>query len=875
LERLYLAHFGLRQAPFSITPDPAFFFAGAGRGELLRGIEYSIRNQEGIVVVGGEVGTGKTMLCRMLLAGLAPDIDPIYIASPLLRRREMLATVLQDLGGGRGPDPMSALQHELIRRHGAGRRVVLFADEAHVMPAAALEQIRLLSNLETDRHKLLQIVLFGQPELEQRLGARGMRPIRDRIVERFRIEPLCRADAAGYVTCRLQRAGRSGGELFNRGAIGALWNAAGGLARRMNLLADKALLSAFVRRSRRVDCHDVQRAALDLPGAISSRNPAAALPALAPPAAASSAATPAAGAHTPARNPARTAALLALMAGIAACAPIPPTPSDVHLQKDMVPAVQTAPIPATARSSLNISPPAPSATPQRYTLVVNNVPATDVLATLARDAGINVDVDPAIHGSVSINAIDQTLVQILNRMSTQIDMRYTLDGNLLQVVPDTPFVRVYHVDYLNMARDTNSRASIATQVSTTGGVGDSKGAQSSVGNNSGAELANTSNNHYWQTLVESLKALLQETDKMLPAAPEGEPVKGDGKGEATGPRFREAASVIAQPETGVLAVRATERQQARVQEFLDTSVRSARRQVLIEATIAEVELSNDYEQGIDWSVVRTTASGVLNLALNPAGSVTELPGGTPVGGVIPTLGLISATHSSGNTDIAAALRLLDSFGNTRVLSSPKISVLNNQTALIKVVDNLVYFQLTADYTPGTAGSPTTFTVTSTPNTVPVGFLMTVTPQISGSGEVVLNLRPTISRLTGYVTDPGVALSLALARQTGANIPDVSSSVPEIQTREMESVIKVGDGQIAVLGGLMREESADGEDAIPGAKRLPLFGNLFRNRSRHSKKSELVIFLRPVIVRDPSLEGDYRSLANLLPDNAFLGAPATR
>ena len=543
------------------------------------------------------------------------------------------------------------------------------------------------------------------------------------------------------------------------------------------------------------------------------------------------------------RDPVRTAALLAMMAGIAACAPALPIPSSSHLQKELVSAPASSPIPEAARGSLGIKPPQATAAPQRYTVVVSSVAATELLATLARDAGINVDVHPEIRGVVSINAIDQTLAQILDRIAAQIDMRYTLEGNLLKVVPDSPFVRIYSVDYLNMSRETSSRTSIATQVATTGGSGDAKGSESSTGNNSGSDLTNSSSNRYWQTLVESLKALLQETDKLLPGSDEQSQESGnaEGKSNAATPalRFREAAAVIAQPETGVLAVRATGRQHVRVQEFLDTSVRSARRQVLIEATIAEVELNNDYEQGIDWSVVRATASGAINLALNPAGSVTQLPGGSPVGGVVPTLGLIQVTRSEGNTDISAALRLLESFGRARVLSSPKISVLNNQTALIKVVDNLVYFQLTTDYTPGTAGSPTTFTVTSTPNTVPVGFLMNVTPQISAGGEVVLNLRPTISRLTGFVEDPGVALSLALARQSGANVPDVSSRVPEIQTREMESVIKVGDGQIAVLGGLMREESSDGEDAVPGARRLPLMGNLFRNRTRHSKKSELV------------------------------------
>jgi MSHA biogenesis protein MshL len=855
MERLYLPHFGLRQAPFSITPDPSFFFDGAGRGDLLRAIEYSVRFQEGIVVVTGEVGSGKTMLCRTLLAGLGSDIEPIYIANPLLRRREILATLLRDLGGGEGPDPLGTLQNVLIQRYISGRRVALFADEAHVMPRESLEQIRLLSNLETGRHKLLQIVLFGQPELRELLAEHAMRPLRDRVVERFSVHALQRSATADYLDFRMRKAGRENDSAFCRSAVTALWDNASGLVRRINLLADKALMSAFARRKQRVNCRDVERAVSDL----DALPPCPARPAD------RSDLMPNSMRCTPL---ATRAAALAATALIAACAPNLPRPSAAHLQHTAV-SPAAASIPAAARGSLDIAPPSAQSAPERFTVVVNNVPAAELLLTLARDAKINVDVHPSIQGVVSINAIDQTLVQILDRLSAQIDMRYKLEGNLLTAVPDTPFVRIYRIDYLNMSRDAVSRTSIATQVATTGGVGSAKGAESSTGNNSGAELVNSSNNRYWQSLVESLNSLLQETDKILPGIDADALDKSDAKVPSV--RFREAAAVIAQPETGVIAVRATSQQHLRVQEFLDSSVLSARRQVLIEATIAEVELGDDFEQGIDWKAVRIGATNTLGLTLRPGGSLTQLPGGSPVGGVIPTLGLIEASHSQGQTDITAALRLLESFGRTRVLSSPKISVLNNQTALIKVVENLVYFQLTADFTPGTAGSPTTFTVTSTPNTVPVGFLMNVTPQIAASGEVILNLRPTISRLTGFVEDPGVALSLALARQSGANVPDVSSRVPEIQTREMESIIKVSDGQIAVLGGLMREESSDGEDAIPGAKRVPLLGNLFRNRSRHSKKSELVIFLRPIIVRDASIEGDYKDLAHLLPDSAFLGA----
>lgn len=860
MERLYLSHFGLLRAPFSITPDPAFFYAGAGRGDLLAGIEYSVRCQEGIVVVTGEVGSGKTMLCRKLLDDLAADIEPLYVANPLLRRRELLATLLRDLGVAPHTNPLDALQEALIARCLAGKRVVLFADEAHVMPHDSLEQIRLLSNLETGQNKLLQIVLFGQPELDQVLARQHMRPLRDRVVERFAVSALGRAAVADYLDFRLAAAGHAGGGLFSSGATRALWATASGLVRRINLLADKSLLSAFLRGRGTVDRRDVTRATRDLDGL---------------------AATP------PRRraNPAARIGMVAAMAGaLAACAPALPRPSESHLQRTAVTAPAQGSIPAAVGRSLDLPPPETRAAPQRFTVVVSGVEAGELLFNLARDAKVNVDVHPDIRGLVTLNAIDQTLVQILDRVATQVDMRYTLEGNLLSVMPDTPFVRFYKVDYLNMSRDSTSRTSIATQVATTGASGGEGGGQGSAGNNSNADLVNTSNNQYWKTLVATLNGLLQEGGKAQPVAAAkpaeakdapvaaGEPAKEGAAATPTAPAESANPNVMAQPESGVVAVRATARQHQRVQEFLDSSQLSARRQVLIEATIAEVELNDAFEQGIDWEAVRTGATDTVGLTLRPGGNVTELPGGAPVGASVPTIGLIELSRAKGQTEISAAVRLLESFGKTRVLSSPKISVLNNQTAMIKVVENLVYFQLTADFTPGTAGSPTTFTVTSTPNTVPVGFLMNVTPQISANDEVVLNLRPTISRLTGFVEDPGVALSLALARQSGAELPDVSSRVPEIQTREMESVIKVQDGQIAVLGGLMREEASEGEDAVPGLGRVPFLGNLFKNRTRRGKKSELVIFLRPVVIRDASLQGDYQGFSRLLPDGTFFGAP---
>ncbi|GIX35324.1 MAG: type II and III secretion system protein [Lysobacteraceae bacterium] len=557
--------------------------------------------------------------------------------------------------------------------------------------------------------------------------------------------------------------------------------------------------------------------------------------------------------------------LLSLL--LAGCAWNPPQVSDAHL-KGPAPEVPAADIPAPVQRSASLPPPRELPPVETYNVVVQNVPAQELLFALARDARLNVDVHPSIQGTVSLNALDQTLPQILDRIARQVDMRYELGDGTLSVMPDTPYLQLYKIDYLNMSRDAVSKVAIATQVAAPGGLG---GDQGTASNNSSTELSNTANNRFWETLVEAIRAILQETDKILPDTAVLEAPAEGAEAPAPQPvRYREAASVIAHAETGMLAVRATSRQHAKVREFLDALIDNAQRQVLIEATIVEVELKDGYQQGIDWNLLRQSNSR-FRLGQNPSGG-TELPGGTPVTGTIPALGVLEHVGSVGSVDVALTIRMLENFGRTRVLSSPKISVLNNQTALIKVVDNLVYFTLNVNSQTGTANEPAQITVQSTPNTVPVGFLMNVTPQIGDDGQVTLNLRPTISRLTRYVEDPGVALTLSLARSNGTEVPEISSLVPEIQTREMESIIRVRDGQTAVLGGLMRDQNERSSDEVPGPNRLPLLGELFKYRNDRKTKSELVIFLRPTIVRDPSLQGDYRGFADRLPQDDFFRNP---
>ena len=263
---LYLEHFGLTEPPFRITPHTDFFFDGADRGATLEALIYAVLHDEGIVKVSGEVGSGKTMLCRVLMERLPPHVATIYLATPSLAREEILYAIADDLELKLSPERRSALrelQEHLIGLYGAGRRVVILIDEAHVMPEDTLEQVRLLSNLESNRHKLLQIVLFGQPELDQTLAKASLRQLRDRITHSFRMRPLALAEVSKYLSFRMRAAGYRGPEVFTPRAVRRIWRASDGLTRRINITADKSLLAAYTENTHAITPKHVRAAVAD------------------------------------------------------------------------------------------------------------------------------------------------------------------------------------------------------------------------------------------------------------------------------------------------------------------------------------------------------------------------------------------------------------------------------------------------------------------------------------------------------------------------------------------------------------------------------------------------------------------------------------
>jgi general secretion pathway protein D len=553
----------------------------------------------------------------------------------------------------------------------------------------------------------------------------------------------------------------------------------------------------------------------------------------------------------------RAAALLLVLG---ACSQAPLKPSDGHLFAE--PPRADGQIPEPVQVVPLLPPPRPAPRPETYSVVVHNVHVQDLLFALARDARFNVDVHPGVSGTVTLNAIEQTLPQILARIAKQVDMRYEIDGATLSVMRDTPFLRIYRVDYVNLSREARSVANLATQVSGASGGGTSGGSAGTAQNNSTAVINTLSANRFWDTLVANLRDMLRETDKVVPlgAAPAPSAAAAAPGIAPAQAEFREAASVIANAEAGVLSIRATSRQHEKVQEFLDLVLANAKRQVLIEATIAEVQLNNQYQRGIDWSRLRSGSAGF---------QVQQSSAATPAG---VSTGAFVFGYASGGLNFTSAMRLLESFGDVRVLSSPKISVLNNQTAVLKVVDNLVYFTIQANTTTA-ANSPAVTTFTTTVNSVPVGFIMSVVPQISDSATVLLNLRPTISRKLTDIADPNPSL----ANPCGVGVqncatPSISSLIPVIQTRELESVLRVQSGQIAMLGGLMQDAVANVEDTVPGLRHIPGLGALLAQRKDVNQKTELVIFLRPTVIRDASVEGDYRRFRDLLPGDGYFLRP---
>lgn len=493
-----------------------------------------------------------------------------------------------------------------------------------------------------------------------------------------------------------------------------------------------------------------------------------------------------------------------------------------------------------------------------YSVMVHNAPVRETLLGLAKSAKVNIDIHPNVDGNITLNAIQETMPSILDRICEQLDIRWSKKNNHILVELDTPYLKNYMVDYINMGRDLEAKVSTNTQIVTqsqitnnvNNTINNSSNNSNIVNDNnniSSTLVKNKTNNNFWKSLEKNIKDILQETDKILPEGSSETEIKIENNinnninnnyklnnKNATNSidknnnyslikhsTFKEAASVIINQETGIISVRATHKQHQKINDFIQQVFNSAKRQVLIEATIIEVILNDNYQQGIDWKKI--TGFGAFSFIGNSLNNNN-----------------INLSYINDN-DKTILVNLLETFGETKVLSSPHLAVLNNQTAMLKVVENYVYFNVKAD-TISTANVGTTTTYTSTPQTVSVGVVMSVTPQISKDNIVMLNVRPTITQIAYTVADPNPDL-----QKNG-----IQNLLPVIDTREIESVLRIKSGQTAILGGLMKDEVNLKRSAVPILGNIPLLGEVFNNFNHSKKKSELIILLRPLVIKENQL-----------------------
>jgi MSHA type pilus biogenesis protein MshL len=598
-----------------------------------------------------------------------------------------------------------------------------------------------------------------------------------------------------------------------------------------------------------------------------------------------------ASANRPARGFHSAAAAMILAAVTGACSQVRPyvPPSEGHITAKPAATVEQV-IPPPARVSSFVTPPKPTVTLPTYSVVVNEVPVKELLNALARDTRQNIDIHPGLQGLVSLNAIDETLPAILERVARQVNLRIRQEGNTIVVSPDAPYMKTYRVNYVNVTRNITSTVNVTGEVGGApgggggGAGGGSSGGGGGVGSSGGGSrttVTSTTSNDFWEQLRDNIRAILLSTGRVAASADErarraeedkevrddalrrADAVSRAGPGAAellrnAFPQASRAAPTLTQSDTGTdviinpisgtISVQGTDLQHQLIQRHLDSITSSVQRQVLIEATIVEVRLLDAYQAGVDWSRLAVSGGLAITSALSGGVAGAALAAGAAAASQPFTIAYQNPTSSIGN--ISSTVRLLQEFGNTRVLSSPKVMAINNQTALLKHVDNLVYFEVQVQPAIAANGVLTPATFSTTAKTVAVGVVLGVTPQINEDGRVTLTVRPTVSRLLGSKPDPNPSLC-------GPNIPNgcLTNNVPEVQVREMESVLQVGSGQTVILGGLMEDDVQFNRDQIPVLGNLPEIGEAFKFRNERAQKRELIIFIRPTVVTNPSLESD--------------------
>lgn len=452
-----------------------------------------------------------------------------------------------------------------------------------------------------------------------------------------------------------------------------------------------------------------------------------------------------------------------------------------------------------------------------------HLPLKEALVALSQRTGISLQLDPSITTSLIFSAHNQPLIDVIKGICELADLRYIIQNNNLRIVPDTPYPENYKIQFLNLNRTTENNTSISTNVFSDSGDG------KHLDNGSNSNIKGKADNNFWAELENNLAMILDENST--------------DSSDATIPKKASSSKSSSQftihRQGGILTVRGTSRQHKLVRDYITHLKQTIGTQVLIEAKVIEVNLKDEFKAGINWHEV---ASGSFK-AIMPLGKIAQssrIADPLQHRQDILTIGT-QIDHFS------ALLQAIQQYGTCKTLSSPRLTVLNNQNAILKVAQNQVYFRLRYDRENNTNINRENIMVTSDIQTVPIGLVMSVQPSINpDTNKIMLSLRPTISRLTRSVADPAVEIFYAMS--TRENCEHIKPSmVPIVEVREIDSILEVDSGSIAILGGLMEVRNSQEDSKLPFVGDIPGIGKLVSATSQAEEVVELVILLKATII----------------------------
>lgn len=518
--------------------------------------------------------------------------------------------------------------------------------------------------------------------------------------------------------------------------------------------------------------------------------------------------------------------------------------------------------------------------------VNQSVPLRDALYELANQANYDIELDPRIHGSIIFTARNRPFDLVIDRIANIAGLRYKFEDDILRVELDTPYNKVYKIDYLSYIR--KAKSSVSNNISVVSGDGSDSG--------SNFEASSESEANFWGELEANLDqivrgqqtgALKTNVDPRITATTQNPnvqavaPMATGENGEVVvqapeatlnvsslpvddGSTATAGGNAGAEPEgkftinkqAGLINVYANEKAQEEVDAYLKLLKKAVTSQVLIEAKVLEVALSDEYQTGINWNLLGLSddlsvnfLSGSGSAVLGTIGSAASLglPGTALTSGTVP-LDSESFTASFAKGDVQALIGAISNFGTVKALASPRLTVLNNQPAVLNVATNRVFFEINIDVSSDGGGAVQT-DVDSEIRNVPEGVLINVQPSINMDDRTVsMSIRPTITSVTNQINDPAVAFVVGTC---GAPCSGITSPIPELNVQEIDSVIKVNSGQAIVMGGLLQDKTQSRDSGVPVLGETPILGNLFKDHEDSVAKTELVIFLKATILDNPA------------------------